>query len=67
VRNVRKGWKAMNECPVCKKDLTQQLNHQLFGLLSGDKFEYECECGATLEINVVPIPEFEISVKEVKP
>ena len=57
----------MNECPVCKKDLTQQLNHQLFGLLSGDKFEYECECGATLEINVVPIPEFEISVKEVKP
>lgn len=55
----------MDKCPHCQKDIRKELIHEVFGKLKGHDFEHECSfCGALLEVEVVPVPEFEMSVKE---
>ena len=55
----------MDKCPHCQKDIRKELIHEVFGRLKGHNFEHECSfCGALLEVEVVPVPEFEMSVKE---
>jgi DNA segregation ATPase FtsK/SpoIIIE-like protein len=54
----------IDECPNCHKNIHAELAKKLFGQLAGSFFEYECSCGALLEVDVVPIPEFNVSVKE---
>ena len=55
----------MDKCPNCKKDIRKELVYELLRRLKGNNFEHECSlCGALLEVDVMPVPEFEMSVKE---
>jgi hypothetical protein len=57
---------VFEKCPNCKQDLHNALYRHLFGALAGSasNFEYECKaCGAVLEVEAVPVPEFYVTLK----
>lgn len=55
----------METCPYCKKEIRKELIKDVFERLKGHFFEHECSfCGALLEVEAVPVPEFEIKLLE---
>lgn len=57
--------RLFERCPNCETDLSNALFRYFWEQLPGTIFEYECGgCGATLEIDMEPIPQFYCTVKE---
>lgn len=57
---------VFEKCPNCNQELHNALYRHLFGKLAGqaNTFEYECKaCGAVLEVEAVPVPEFYVTLK----
>lgn len=57
---------VFEKCPNCNQELHNALYRYLFGNLAGgaSTFEYECKaCGAVLEVEAVPVPEFYVTLK----
>jgi hypothetical protein len=60
--------KMLEKCPNCEQELRSALYSYLFGKLAGSArtFEYKCQaCGAALEVEAVPQPEFWCTLQSV--
>jgi hypothetical protein len=54
----------INERPKCREDLYDPLYKELLDGIGCGFFDFEClSCGAQLEIEIVPIPEFHVEEK----
>lgn len=53
----------IGECPHCHQDIHLALTRYLREQLPGHNFEFTCgACGSLLQVEAVPIPEFEVQL-----
>ena len=50
-------------CPCCEKDILQSLLNRVYSE-GGRDFEWECDCGNLLSVEVNPVPAFSIMKSE---
>ena len=50
---INKMIMANGDCPYCDKDITDELEEEYFTDQYVDNFEFICECGGLIEIDVV--------------
>ena len=52
----------MNECPICGKDVYEELSRYFWMMIPTGNFDFECPyCAGELEVEMIPVPEFKIT------
>jgi lysyl-tRNA synthetase class I len=53
---MTENWHPTDSCPHCGKDMLDVFNDLISE--QPDEFQYDCECGRTLTVKVIWIPEY---------